>query len=129
MLMPWTRTRPATGALAIALIIGRPRRTLSCCGVPTLTETMCGTPQSLRGDARGQVDDHRRAEDRHRAEQLYEPQRLTEREEDERDRHGRLERREDGGGRRPDAAHPREEQHDGADRGNQRREADPHAAG
>ena len=34
-----TRTRPLTGTLPIALITGRPRRTPTCAGRPTLTDT------------------------------------------------------------------------------------------
>src|SRR5262245_32224097 len=47
MLTPSTRTRPATGALTIALYSICPRRAASGLGLPTCTETMRPTPWSL----------------------------------------------------------------------------------
>src|SRR5690348_16664817 len=97
-LTPSTRTRPSTGALPIALISGRPRRTEICFGRPTLTENRRATPQTLarRHDAPlREVHDHRGTEDGDRAEDLDGAQGLAERDEDETDGHRRLERGED----------------------------------
>src|SRR4051794_6714514 len=50
--MPATRTRPSTRALAIALISGRPRRTESCRGCATLTDSSVPTSAHRTGARR-----------------------------------------------------------------------------
>src|SRR3954452_22961616 len=50
--MPATRTRPSTGALALALISGRPRRTEGCRGCATLTDSSVPTSAHRTGARR-----------------------------------------------------------------------------